>query len=44
MKGQYKIMKVKKNRGTDSLLSFTANTLERLSAKTDYDEWVDSDT
>ena len=36
-------MKVKKKRGTDSLLSFTASTLEQHSANTDYDEWGDSD-
>jgi len=33
-----------KKRGTDSLPSFTAGTLERLSGKTGYDEWLDSDT
>jgi hypothetical protein len=37
-------MEVEKNRETDSLPSFTTNTFERLSAKTESDEWVDNGT
>jgi hypothetical protein len=37
-------MEVEKQRATDSLPSFTASTPERLSGRTGYDEWLDSDT
>jgi len=37
-------MKVEKKRGTDSLPSFTASTIERLSGKNDCDEWLYGDS
>ena len=37
-------MKIENKRGTDSLPSFTASTLDRFSAQTHCDEWMDSDT
>jgi hypothetical protein len=37
-------MGIEKMTGTDSLPVFTVGTFEILSGKTDYDEYLDSDT